>query len=178
MNHQLIMTNAGLQAAFDANNNGIDFNIKYLGVGDQNYTPNPEQQHLVNERARVQFNQFKKVSDTAFSIVAVVSGDEEYFVNEMGIYNDKEVLIGVMSNADKPITYKPAGGQLVQPLTLDFNMLPPNSINIVTGVNNLNILVDDQLAALATASINTMTRQVQQLFRLSKLESMLNQTGA
>jgi len=72
--------------------------------------------------------------------------------------------------AGKLLTYKAAAARVLQKFTLDVSPLPADSVTIVVGSENLNVLLVDELAALSAASVDNMARGVGLLFRVMVLE--------
>jgi hypothetical protein len=77
----------------------------------------------------------------------------------------------VYSVAGKLLTYKAAAARVLQKFTLDISPLPADSVTIVVGSENLNVLLVDELATLAAASVDNMARGVGLLLRVMQLES-------
>jgi len=59
---------------------------------------------------------------------------------------------------------------VLQKFTLDVSPLPAESVTIVVGSENLNVLLAEELAALSAASIDNMARGVGLLFRVIESE--------
>jgi hypothetical protein len=49
--------------------------------------------------------------------------------------------------------------------------LPAQSVTVVIGSDNLNILLSEEIATLATANIDNMARHVGLMFRVMALEA-------
>ena len=79
-------------------------------------------------------------------------------------------LFGVISRPDQALNFKAAGAHAVQPFTLDLSVLPTDSVTVVVGIENLNILIDQELAIMAKTQVDTMHRQIKQEFRILELE--------
>lgn len=75
------------------------------------------------------------------------------------------------SVAGQLLTYKAAAARVLQKFTLDISPLPADSVTVIVGSENLNILMVDELASLSAASIDNMARGVGVLFRLMALEA-------
>ena len=170
MSGQLIITRAGLEASINAQNRGIKAALKWVSAGDSAYTATPEQTSLVNEIARVEFSEFKNLAGSQMQAVAKFSGPEEYAIRELGFWLDDGTLFGVMSSPNVTINFKPAGGHCLQPFTLDFSALPTDSVTVVVGTENLNILIDEEFTIMARTQVDIMHRQIKQEIRLLELE--------
>lgn len=75
------------------------------------------------------------------------------------------------SVAGKLLTYKASAARVLQKFTLDISPLPADSVTVVVGAENLNILLTEELASLSAASIDNMSRGVSVLFRVMALEA-------
>lgn len=73
--------------------------------------------------------------------------------------------------AGKLLTYKAAAARVLQKFTLDISPLPADSVTVVVGAENLNILISEEITALATANIDNMARHVDLMFRVMSLEA-------
>jgi len=78
--------------------------------------------------------------------------------------------LAVYSVAGKLLTYKAAAARVLQKFTLDVSPLPAQSVTVVVGTENLNVLIVDELAAVAAASIDNMARHLGVLFRVMHVE--------
>ncbi|MNF16129.1 hypothetical protein D3C80_2190180 [compost metagenome] len=67
-------------------------------------------------------------------------------------------------------TYKAATARILQRFTLNISALPTDSVTVVVGDSSLNLLMAEELAQLATASVDNMARHVGLLFRVMELE--------
>jgi len=76
----------------------------------------------------------------------------------------------VYSVAGTLLTYKAAAARVLQKFTLDVSPLPADSVMIVVGEHNLNLLFTEELAAVAAANVNNMGRHLGMLFRVVELE--------
>lgn len=168
---KLVITKKGLDEVINAKAQGVAINLKWVSAGDRAYTPNENQTTLVNEIQRVEFGEYKKLDTNQIQAVAKFSGEDEYAIRELGFWLESGTLFGVISAADTTLNYKAANGHAIQPITLNLSALPTDSVSVVVGTENLNILIDDDFAKMATAQINTMHRQVIQEFRIIDLES-------
>ena len=95
----------------------------------------------------------------------------EYEIGEFGFYLSTGTLLAVYSVAGKLLTYKAAAARVLQKFTLDISPLPAQSVTVVVGSDNLNILLSEEIATLATANIDNMARHVGLMFRVMALEA-------
>ena len=167
---KLVITRRGLDAAINAKDKGIKAALKWVSVGDAAYTPNNEQQALRNELARVEFGEYKDTSGSSIQAAAKFSGPEAYAIREIGFWLDDGTLFGVISEPNRTLNYKAAGGHCIQPFTLNLSALPSDSITVIVGTENLNILIDTEFAILAKSQVDTMHLAIKHEFRLLELE--------
>ena len=169
----LVITRAGLNECISAKGKGIEARLKWVSAGDRAYTPNPDQTTLVNEIQRVEFGEYKDTGASQLQAVAKFSGPQEYPIKELGFWLETGTLLGVISAPNTTLNYKAKNGHCIQPITLDLSALPSDTVTVVVGTENLNILIEDEFTKMAIAQVQTMHRQIQQEFRLLDLEKRL-----
>lgn len=169
----LVITRKGLNECISAKGKGIEARLKWVSAGDRAYTPNPDQTTLVNEIQRVEFGEYKDTGAGQLQAVAKFSGPQEYPIKELGFWLETGTLLGVISAPNTTLNYKAKNGHCIQPITLDLSALPSDTVTVVVGTENLNILIDDEFTKMAVAQVQTMHRQIQQEFRLLDLEKRL-----
>lgn len=167
---KLVITTKGLNECISAKSKGIKAELKWVSVGDKSYTPNKDQTTLQNELQRVEFGEYKDTGGSTLQAVAKFSGPKEYPIREIGFWLASGTLFGVISAPNTTLNYKPKDGHCIQPLTLDLTALPSNTVTVVVGTENLNILIDAEFTKMAIAQVDTMHRQIKQEFRLLELE--------
>lgn len=167
---KLTITRAGLSAAVSAKDKGLKAELKWVSAGDIAYQPNPNQTSLSHEIARVEFGEYRDLGAGEIEAVAKFSGPEEFTIRELGFHLADGTLFGVISAPDTVLNYKPANGHCLQPMTLDLSALPTESVTVVVGIENLNILIDTEFTIMAKTQVDTMHRQILQEFRLLELE--------
>lgn len=166
----LVITRKGLNECISAKGKGIEARLKWVSAGDRAYTPNPDQTTLVNEIQRVEFGEYKDTGANQLQAVAKFSGPQEYPIKELGFWLETGTLLGVISAPNTTLNYKAKNGHCIQPITLDLSALPSDTVTVVVGTENLNILIEDEFTKMAIAQVQTMHRQIQQEFRLLDLE--------
>jgi hypothetical protein len=170
----LVITRKGLNECISAKGKGIEARLKWVSAGDRAYTPNPDQTTLVNEIQRVEFGEYKDTGAGQLQAVAKFSGPQEYPIRELGFWLETGTLLGVISAPNTTLNYKAKNGHCIQPITLDLSALPSDTVTVVVGTENLNILIEDEFTKMATAQVQTMHRQILQEFRLLDLEKRLS----
>ena len=164
-------TSKGLDEVLQAKNQGLKGEITHIGAGTGRYNPDGTEVALRDERQRVAIVDYEDLGDRQLRMAALFDGDGEYEIGEFGFYLASGTLLAVYSVAGKLLTYKAAAARVLQKFTLDVSPLPADSVTVVVGTENLNILLTEELASLSAASIDTMTRGIGVLFRLMALEA-------
>ncbi|NRD72692.1 hypothetical protein HQQ94_05400 [Shewanella sp. VB17] len=164
---KLVITRQGLDECISAKSKGISLNLKWVSAGDTAYTPNPDQTRLKNEIQRVEFGEYKNMGRNQLQAVGKFSGPQEYPIRELGFWLDNGTLLGVISAPGTTLNYKPKDGHCIQPITLDLSTLPSDSVTVVVGTENLNILIDEEFTKMATAQVDMMHRQMLHDFRIT-----------
>lgn len=164
-------TSAGLAEVLQAKNQGLKGEITHIGVGTARYDPNGSETVLRNERQRVPIVDYEDLDPGQLRMAALFEGPDEYEIGEFGFYLSTGTLLAVYSVAGKLLTYKAAAARVLQKFTLDISPLPAQSVTVVVGSDNLNILLSEEIATLATANIDNMARHVGLMFRVMALEA-------
>lgn len=163
-------TNAGLDELISAKGQGIQGKITHVAAGTQKYTPSSLQTELRDERQRVAIADYEDMSSRELRIAARFDGDLEYEVGEVGFFLESGTLLAVYSSPGTTLTYKSPSSHWLQRFTLDLSPLPTDSVTVVVGVENVNLLLADELADISAATIGNMARHVDMLFRVMDLE--------
>ncbi|AGE24629.1 hypothetical protein VRB50_05460 [Pseudomonas poae] len=163
-------TSKGLDEVLQAKNQGLKGEITHIGAGTGRYSPDGTEVALRDERQRVAIVDYEDLGEHQLRMAALFDGDGEYEIGEFGFYLASGTLLAVYSVAGKLLTYKAAAARVLQKFTLDVSPLPTDSVTIVVGNENLNVLLTDEIAALSAASIDNMARGVGVLFRVMEVE--------
>lgn len=172
---KLVITRKGLDECISAKSKGINLNLKWVSAGDRAYTPNPDQTTLVNEIQRVEFGEYKDLGGNQLQAVGKFSGPQEYPVKELGFWLETGTLLGVISAPNTTLNYKAKDGHCIQPITLDLSALPSDTVTVVVGTENLNILIDTEMMMDAVAFMRSQTNQTKQALMLIKLSERLRE---
>ncbi|MBM5180133.1 phage tail protein [Vibrio parahaemolyticus] len=167
------ITEQGLAECISAKQNGIQAWIKWISAGDRAYTPSPTQKTLQNEKQRVEISEYKDTGPTSLQCTAKFSGDDEYAIREIGIWLSTGTLLGVISAPNATLNYKAAKAHVVIPFTMDLSALPTDSLEVVVGVENINILIDAEFAMMARTQVDNMHLLIKQQFQLLEIEKKL-----
>lgn len=163
-------TSKGLDEVLQAKNQGLKGEITHIGAGTGRYNPDGTEVALRDERQRVAIVDYEDLGERQLRMAALFDGDGEYEIGEFGFYLASGTLLAVYSVAGKLLTYKAAAARVLQKFTLDISPLPAGSVTVVVGAENLNILLTEELASVATANIDNMARHLGLLFRVMGLE--------
>ncbi|CAH9057780.1 hypothetical protein PSECIP111854_02067 [Pseudoalteromonas sp. CIP111854] len=174
----LQFTQAGLDALLSATQRGFKGKISHMAFGDAAYTPNKTQTALKGEKERVAIvdTDYSDGETSDLKIAAKFDAPLEYAIREIGVYIESPddtgelILLGVYSQPDTTLGYRTPDVKVLQWLTLSLAQIPSDSVEVNVGVDNLNIIVDRELADMALVQLNTMQRQIQQELRLVALE--------
>ncbi|MBD6946522.1 phage tail protein [Vibrio parahaemolyticus] len=169
------ITEQGLAECISAKENGIRAWIKWISAGDRAYTPSPTQTVLQNEKQRVEISEYKDTGATSLQCTAKFSGDDEYAIREIGIWLSSGTLLGVISAPNTTLNYKAAKAHVVIPFTMDLSALPTDSLEVVVGVENINILIDTEMMKDAVAFIRSQVVQTKQSHMLMQQAERLRQ---
>lgn len=164
-------TSKGLDEVLQAKNQGLKGEITHIGAGTGRYNPDGSEIALRDERQRVAIVDYEDLGERQLRMAALFDGEAEYEIGEFGFYLASGTLLAVYSVAGQLLTYKAAAARVLQKFTLDISPLPADSVTIVVGSDNFNVLLAEELAVLAAASVNNMARHVGVLFRVMALES-------
>ena len=138
---------------------------------EMRYNPDGSEVALRDERQRVAIVDYEDLGERQLRMAALFDGDGEYEIGEFGFYLASGTLLAVYSVAGKLLTYKAAAARVLQKFTLDVSPLPADSVTIVVGSENLNLLLAEEIAIMAAASVGNMSRHVDLMFRLMHLEA-------
>lgn len=164
-------TSAGLAELVQAKNQGLKGEITHVAAGTARYDPTGAETALKAEVQRVAVSDYEDLGAGSLRIAALFDGALEYEVGEFGFFLSTGTLLGVYSQAGLLQTYKAATARILQRFTLNISALPTDSVTVVVGSESLNILVAEELAQLAAASVDNMARHLGVLFRVIGLEA-------
>ena len=155
------ITSAGLQALINADNNGLDAQITAVGLGQAGYTPSNSRTRLSSEVHRIGLHSGKRVASNQLHLNVIDNSSHEFWVREVGFYLQDGTLFAVYSSPDKALAYKATDVDLLLAFDLSIEAASADKINIdVNNDNQLNIMLAPELAKMATAQINSMTRDL------------------
>ncbi|WDE04672.1 phage tail protein [Thalassomonas viridans] len=166
---KLQFTQAGLEQLLSAQDRGLKAEITHMAFGDSAYAPDKSQTALLSEKERIEIADYQGDGQN-LRLAGKFEGELEYAIREIGIFLADGTLLGVYSQAGKTLGYRTPVVKILQWFTLNIQALPTDSITVVVGTENLNLILDEEFAQLAEVQINTLHRQMLQEFRLAELE--------
>ena len=125
-----ILTQAGIQAVFNANNTGLQAEITHIALGNAGYTPSDSATALQSEKQRVAVSGGEMISNDQIHLTANASGNAEYWIKEVGFYLADGTLLAVYSDPIKAIAYKSSSLDILLSFDLKLSALPADSITI------------------------------------------------
>jgi hypothetical protein len=164
-------TAKGLDEVLQAKNQGLKGEITHIGAGTGRYNPDGSEVALRDERQRVAIVDYEDLGNHQLRMAALFDGDGEYEIGEFGFYLASGTLLAVYSVAGKLLTYKAAAARVLQKFTLDVSPLPGDSVVIVVGSESLNLLLAEEFAVMAVASVANMSRHLDLMLRVKNLEA-------
>jgi hypothetical protein len=129
-----ITTNAGRAKILNQDQQGLSVRITHLAVGSAGYTPVATQTALQAEQERVEIADSRETpAEDRLDLSAVVNSALEYWVREIGLYDEDGVLIFLWSapQASLSLGYKSANVDFLLGLSLSLADLPAEAITVV-----------------------------------------------
>jgi hypothetical protein len=165
------ITTAGLQAVFNASNNGLQAKISAVALGEGSYIPTQDRTELDDERNRVPIASGQLATATQIHLNVIDDSDKAFWVCEVGFFLEDGTLFAVYSQpstseSNQALAYKSPQIDLLLAFDLALSGVPADSVTIIDQGADLNILLAPELARMATAQIDNMTRYLKQKFVL------------
>ncbi|KZN53436.1 phage tail protein [Pseudoalteromonas luteoviolacea] len=182
----LQFTQVGLDALLAAKANGKKAQISHMAFGDKSYTPSQTQTRLqsMRELQPIRDDNYEVGENHQVTVVALfdkANSMPEYAIKEVGVFiqidepagsDDNLILLGVYSEPNRTLGYRTPDVKILQSVTLSLAQLPSDSVEIKPGMDNFNMLLDNELADLTLVQLDTMHRQLKQELRLAALEKL------
>ncbi|MEC4090136.1 hypothetical protein [Pseudoalteromonas rubra] len=160
MHLKLQFTEAGLTACLSAKDRGLKAEITHMAFGSHAYTPSKNQTALSHEEERIEISDFED-QGRQLRVAGAFTGELEYPIKEIGIFCG-DVLLGVYSQTNKLLGYRTPAVKVVQWFTLGIEALPTDSITVITGTNNLNLILDYEFLLGGLAFVKSQTALIKQ----------------
>ncbi|MDK1312887.1 phage tail protein [Pseudoalteromonas ardens] len=170
-----IITQAGINAAVNAQTHGIQLEIGRIGVGDKGYVPNRTQTRLKNERNNVPVSDGRVVGDGQFHLSGIFTDDTQYAVREVGFYlNDhsddaQKTLFAIWSHPEHVLFYQTPVARVVQGFDLTLTAVPYEHLTVNTS-GDLNLFYTPEFVAMTEAQTNMAIAHI----KANKREIKLN----
>ena len=180
----LQFTQVGLDALLVAKANGKKAQISHMAFGDASYSPSQTQTSLRSLKELQPIRDDNYQADENHQVTVVALFDKaitapEYAIREVGVFiqvdehagsDENLILLGGYSEPNRTLGYRTPDVKILQSVTLSLAQLPSGSVEIKPGIDNFNVLLDNELADLTLVQIDTMHRQLKQELRLAALE--------
>lgn len=165
----LVVTDAGRDAAVNANSFGLDLQLTHIGVGDGEVAPTAATTELANERIRVEILSWAKPAPATIEVAAlVISSEPAWMAREIGVYaGDVLVAVGYrpggLLTVSNGISYAFSG-------TLSLLELPADTNVTVDAELHLDLAFIDPLAAIFRLLVRLSRANADQELRIRLLE--------
>lgn len=141
----LQFTTAGLAECIAAKDKGLKAQITHMAFGDVAFAPSKNTKTLPGEKERVEINDYQDAGQS-LKMAGIFNGNLEYSIRNIGIFLSTGTLLGVYSAPGILIGYRTPAVRVVQWFTLNVDALPTDSVTVVVGVENLNLILDAEFA--------------------------------
>lgn len=148
----LQFTQAGLAECIQAKDQGLKAQITHMAFGSNAYTPQQTQTALRAERERIEIADYQD-GGKSLRMAGVFDGNLEYAIREIGIFLSTGTLLAVYSQPNRTLGYRTPSVRVVQWFTLNVDALPSNSVTVVVGNENLNLVIDAEFMASTASAI-------------------------
>jgi len=166
-----VITDAGLQACFNAANDGLQCVISHIAFGDGQWTPDQTATALASEQQRIPVAEGAAINDKQIRVVGLVDdGGVEYWINEIGFFLDDGTLLAIWADPEKPIAWKSRAVDVYPAFDLVLETLPPDSVTVAVTVDPSSLQLAEEFTQMATAQIQEMLRGMKAEQRLYDLE--------
>jgi len=165
----LVVTDAGRDAAVNANLLGLSLKLTHIGVGDGQVVPTAATTALANEKIRVEILSWAKPAAATIEVAAlVISSEPAWLAREIGVYAD-DVLVAVgyrpggLVTVSNGVPYAFSG-------TLSLIDLPADTNVTVDAELHLDLAFIDPLAAMFRLLVRLTRANADQELRIRTLE--------
>lgn len=183
-----VITTAGLNAVFRAQQNSIKAKITKVGLGSGIHEVTENTTSLVDEKYRLDIDQSEYFADNK-QLHLTVRDDSEtlnggFWVNEIGFYAEEEVngvinhVLFAVYSSEQPIAYKSNDIDLLLAFDLVLTGVPSDSITVIDKGVDFNILIAPELAKMGAAQIGNMNRYLENKFEQIALKKQAEETKA
>lgn len=142
---ELQFTNAGLAACVTAKSKGLKAEITHMAFGDVAFTPNKAMTALPGQKEKIEIDSYQD-GGQSLRMAGIFDGNLEYSIRSIGIFLSDGTLLAVYSKPAALLGYRTPAVRVVQWFTLNIEALPTGSVTVVVGTENLNLILDAELA--------------------------------
>ncbi|KZN45695.1 phage tail protein [Pseudoalteromonas luteoviolacea] len=175
--YQPIITQAGLNAAVDAQGKGLSVQLSHIAIGELGYTPERSQTNLKNEVNRVEVSEGINYQNGQFRISGKFTTEQSNVaVREVGFYLSDGTLFAVWSHPRNVLFYLTPMSTVIQGFDLLLSAAPADAIS-VSSSGDLRMYYDDVFLHMTEVQTEMLTSQIQSNTTIVKLYSELAQKG-
>jgi len=146
------ITQAGMRAILNAQQNGLKVSIASMGVGDGAYTPPDNLTRLSNEKERVPILSSEVNTDEkSITLHAILQSNQQYWIREVGFYLDDGTLFAVWSDPNYIFGYKTDISQFLIGFKIKITTVPINSVQVINQGVDLNLFYAEEFIRFADA---------------------------
>lgn len=159
-----VTTDAGLDAAIDARNEGIEARISHIAFGDaanNRYKAYPAQTQLARERVRVPIAGGERIGRFEFMVQALLDTGPEFNINEVGFFLDDGTMIAIWADKDFTLAVKSIGTEIAIAYNIALAGIPPGSVTLNISGPSVNLTIIRPIAQTAADFMRTWRRMVQ-----------------
>ena len=125
----LVVTDAGREAAIDADHAGLQLKLTQIALGDGLWQPGPDADALQSEIKRLDNLGGTSVADDRLHLTITDDTTDTYELGEFGLYTDTGLLFAIYSQAT-PISEKIAESVLMVSADIKLDTVPPGSVTV------------------------------------------------
>lgn len=170
--YQAIITQAGLNKAIDADQNGVSIKVTHIAAGTSGYMPSVSKVSLASEAVRIPVSGGKNVSNTQIHLTGLFDTGE-FSCRELGFFLEDGTLFAIWSHPTNVLFYKTELNTVVQSFDLVLSAVPPGSITVDT-TGDLSLIYSTEFVQFATAIMDNMMRQIEQRDAINNMAAELN----
>ena len=166
-----IITNAGINAIFNHDQNGFKAEISHVAIGDSYYTPNQSRTSLSNERLRVPIAAGQIIDDKTLHITALFDDSASFWVREIGFFLSDGTLLAVYSHPTQAIAYKNGNTNFKLAFDLLLTSLPPDSVTINEAIQDHSLSFVSEYVRMGTSQMRAALRSLRLYDRVTAIEN-------
>ncbi|SIO94664.1 phage tail protein [Vibrio spartinae] len=155
-----VITNKGLAAVFNQNNDGMAARITQIALGDHGRNPSKTELGLVSEKMRIAIADGQRIDDFQIHLTALLSGGIAFWVKEIAFILEDGTTLAIWSDT-VPLAYHSLNVPLLLAFDLVLAALPAQSVTVVgTGANLSLAAWGEQYISSVIAAITAGTAAI------------------